>query len=73
MHLRDIVSRTNIYINSQGKILNIGLIDNIARWVSEMLRMFGLGEGEKSKLGWGQEGTEEGGVNVGFLYSSSFG
>ena len=68
MHLRDIVSHTNIYINSQGKNLNIGLVSNIARWVSKMLRMFGLGEGEKSELGWGQASTEEGDVNVSFLF-----
>lgn len=67
-HLRDLVSRTNIYINGQGKNLNIGLVENVGHWVGKMLRMFGLGEGpsEKSDIGWGQEGV--GGadnVNVG--------
>ena len=29
-----------------------------------MLRMFGLGEGEKSEIGWGQENTGEVNVDV---------
>jgi len=66
-YLRDLVSRTNVYINSQGKSLNIGLVEHVARWVGRMLRMFGLGEGEKSEIGWGQDGGEQGDVNVGFL------
>ncbi|KIJ61294.1 hypothetical protein HYDPIDRAFT_96924 [Hydnomerulius pinastri MD-312] len=53
--LRDLVSRTNVYINSRGKSLNVGLVEQSARWVGDMLRMFGLGEGEKPELGWGQE------------------
>ncbi|KAF7985093.1 hypothetical protein HWV62_8979 [Athelia sp. TMB] len=62
-HLRELVSRTNVYINAQGKNLNIGLVDNVARWVGKMLRMFGLGEGEKVELGWGQEATGDSNVN----------
>jgi hypothetical protein len=31
-----------------------------------MLRMFGLGEGEKAELGWGQAGQTDENVNVGF-------
>lgn len=60
--LRDIVSRTNVYINSRGKALNVPVVENVARWVGEMLRMFGLGEGEKSQIGWGQ--VEEADTNV---------
>jgi len=60
--LRDLISRTNVYINSRGNSLNIALIRNIAQWVGKMLRMFGLGEGEKSELGWGQQ--DETGGNV---------
>ncbi|KAJ3712081.1 tRNA synthetases class I (C) catalytic domain-containing protein [Lentinula guzmanii] len=60
--LRDLVSRTNTYINSRGKAVNLGVVQNIARWVGKMLRMFGLGEGESSEIGWGQEGNAEGGV-----------
>ncbi|KAJ3790369.1 tRNA synthetases class I (C) catalytic domain-containing protein [Lentinula aff. detonsa] len=60
--LRDLVSRTNTYINSRGKAVNLGVVQNIARWVGKMLRMFGLGEGESSEIGWGQEGNTEGGA-----------
>ena len=60
--LRDLISRTNVYINSRGKLLNITLVQNIAQWVGKMLRMFGLGEGEKAELGWGQ--LDEAGGNV---------
>ncbi|KIK09833.1 hypothetical protein K443DRAFT_671150 [Laccaria amethystina LaAM-08-1] len=60
--LRDIVSRTNVYINSRGKALNVPVVENVARWVGEMLRVFGLGEGEKSQIGWGQ--AEEADANL---------
>ena len=62
--LRDLISRTNVYINSRGKLLNITLIQNIAQWVGNMLRMFGLGEGEKTELGWGQQDETGGNVDV---------
>jgi len=51
--LRELVSKTNIYINSRSKLLNINLVENIAQWVGRMLRMFGLGEGERTEFGWG--------------------
>ena len=42
-----------------------GLVQRVARWVGDMLRMFGLGEGESNDIGWGQErSAEEGNVNV---------
>ncbi|EPT04661.1 hypothetical protein FOMPIDRAFT_1113207 [Fomitopsis schrenkii] len=53
--LRDLVSRTNVYINSRGKDLEVGVVVRVASWVGKMLRMFGLGEGETSEIGWGQE------------------
>ncbi|KAF9527326.1 tRNA synthetases class I (C) catalytic domain-containing protein [Crepidotus variabilis] len=59
--LRDLVSRTNVYINSRGKQLNLKLVESTAQWAGRMLRMFGLGEGEISELGWGQ--VLEGAVN----------
>ncbi|KAJ3848726.1 tRNA synthetases class I (C) catalytic domain-containing protein [Lentinula lateritia] len=59
--LRELVSRTNTYINSRGKAVNVGVVENNARWVAKMLRMFGLGEGESSEIGWGQESSAEGG------------
>ncbi|KAF8160698.1 tRNA synthetases class I (C) catalytic domain-containing protein [Crassisporium funariophilum] len=61
--LRDLVSRTNVYINSRGKAQNVALVQNIAQWVGKMLRMFGLGEGEKTELGWGQLDETGGNAN----------
>ncbi|KAI0081961.1 cysteinyl-tRNA synthetase [Panus rudis PR-1116 ss-1] len=62
--LRQLVSATNVYINSRGANLDVGVVERIARWIGKMLRMFGLGEGEISEIGWGQEQSfEEGGVN----------
>ena len=63
--LRDLVSRTNVYINSRANELDVKVVERIARWVGNMLRMFGLGEGDPSELGWGQvsqDGTTS--VNV---------
>ncbi|GBE80478.1 Cysteine--tRNA ligase [Sparassis crispa] len=53
--LRDLVSRTNVYINSRGTNLDVSVVERIARWVGQMLRMFGLGEGKPFEIGWGQE------------------
>jgi hypothetical protein len=39
-------------------------VENVARWVGQMLRVFGLGEGESSEIGWGQEDHVDGTVNV---------
>jgi cysteinyl-tRNA synthetase len=58
------VSKTNVYINSQGKNLNVAVVENVARWVGRMLRVFGLGEGDNSEIGWGREGHVDGAVNV---------
>ena len=62
--LRDLVSRTNVYITARGRNVNVGLVENIAMWVGKMLRMFGLGEGESTELGWGQDSEGAGAVNV---------
>ncbi|PPQ74747.1 hypothetical protein CVT24_003854 [Panaeolus cyanescens] len=61
--LRDLISRTNVYINSRGRDLNVRLVETIAQWVGKMLRMFGLGEGERSELGWGQVDESGDGAN----------
>lgn len=56
--LRDLISKTNVYINSSGKALNVDMVTRVARWVGDMLRMFGLGEGpwlEGGEIGWGQD------------------
>ncbi|TFY58096.1 hypothetical protein EVJ58_g6625 [Rhodofomes roseus] len=62
--LRELVSRTNVYINSRGKDLEVSVVVRVTGWVGKMLRMFGLGEGETSEIGWGQErDAGEGSVN----------
>lgn len=38
-------------------------MEGIARWVGSMLRMFGLGEGDPSELGWGQL-SQDGSISV---------
>ncbi|THH29629.1 hypothetical protein EUX98_g4562 [Antrodiella citrinella] len=55
--LRELISRANVYINSRGAQLDVSVLDRIARWIGGMLRMFGLGEGESSEVGWGQESS----------------
>ncbi|KAF9564747.1 cysteinyl-tRNA synthetase [Agrocybe pediades] len=60
--LRDLISKTNIYVNGRGKSLNVKLVQQTAEWVGNMLRMFGLGEGEKQEIGWGQ--LDEAGGNI---------
>ena len=65
--LRDLVSKTNVYINSRGKSIDVRLVLVVAEWVGKMLRMFGLGEGEKNEIGWGQVEIGEGKSNVCFL------
>ncbi|KAF9482214.1 hypothetical protein BDN70DRAFT_875310 [Pholiota conissans] len=60
--LRDLVSKANIYINARGKGLNVSSVQNVAQWVGDMLRMFGLGEGETKQIGWGQ--LDETGANT---------
>jgi len=46
-----------VYINSRGKALNVDVVTRVARWVGDMLRMFGLGEGPRleGEIGWGQD------------------
>ncbi|KAJ7879586.1 tRNA synthetases class I (C) catalytic domain-containing protein [Mycena olivaceomarginata] len=61
--VRDLIARTNVYITSRGKGLNLQLLENVARWTGQMLRMFGLGEGSPEELGWGADGSSAGGVN----------
>ena len=34
--------------------MNVGVLQNVAQWVTKMLRMFGLGEGSAAPgVGWG--------------------
>lgn len=55
--VRDLVSKANVYISTSGKALNVDVVTRIARWVGDMLRMFGLGEGVRleGEIGWGQD------------------
>jgi cysteinyl-tRNA synthetase len=62
--IRELVSRTNVYINSRGKNVNVALVEYVARWVSRMLRVFGLGEGESSEIGWGHAELQNGDLKV---------
>lgn len=64
------MSKTNVYINSRGKNLNAAVVENVARWVGQMLRVFGLGEGETSEIGWGREDHVDGTFNVCLCYSN---
>jgi cysteinyl-tRNA synthetase len=68
---RELVSRVNIYVNSPGRKTNVSVVEQSARWIGDMLRMFGLGEGQTSEIGWGQEEEGAGGVNVRFLFNNS--
>ncbi|KAJ7451861.1 tRNA synthetases class I (C) catalytic domain-containing protein [Mycena galericulata] len=61
--IRDLITRTNVYITARGKMLNIQLLENTARWTGQMLRMFGLGAGPKEELGWGVDDAASGGIN----------
>jgi cysteinyl-tRNA synthetase len=65
--LRDIVSQANVYVTSRGKgRVNIEVVERVARWVGDMLKMFGLGEGQSKEIGWGdvREDGAEGNVSV---------
>jgi len=66
--LRDQVSRVNIYLNRPGRKINVSVVEQSARWIGDMLRMFGLGEGQTSEIGWGQEDEGAGGANVRTLF-----
>ena len=44
--------------------MNVDLVETVAQWISRMLRMFGLGEGESAEVSWGQENKENGATNV---------
>lgn len=58
MRLVELVSKTNVYISRGRKDVNIGVLRNIAIWVTKILRMFGLTEGSAASaygaIGWGR-------------------
>lgn len=56
--------------------MNVEALWAVSEWVTRMLRMFGLGEGSATDglgervIGWGQEGSSEGGADVCLFVSS---
>ena len=44
----------------RGKDSNLSLVENVARWIGNMLRVFGLGEGQQDEIGWGEERRDDG-------------
>lgn len=63
--LSDLVSSTNIYLKRGRSTTNIGVIRQIAAWITKMLRMFGLGEGAPAEIGWGtSDGPSASGQDV---------
>ncbi|CAO1634863.1 unnamed protein product [Parajaminaea phylloscopi] len=71
--LLDLVSKANVYEKDSRTATNAGVLTNVGRWVGEMLRMFGLGEGpvREGEIGWGDsvaagatKGSSEEGASV---------
>ncbi|KAF7315877.1 DALR-2 domain-containing protein [Mycena indigotica] len=62
--LKDLISRTNVYITGRGKVVNVQLLENVAAWIGQMLRMFGLGAGSEVELGWGVDDASVAGAGV---------
>lgn len=65
----DLVSKTNVYVRSEGSAGNSGVLEAVAKWVGDMLRVVGLGEGpvREGQIGWGdapKAGEAEGDVDV---------
>lgn len=42
--LRKLASQTNSYIDQRGDLVNIAIVTSISRWITKMLRLFGLTE-----------------------------
>ena len=62
--LRELVSVTNVYINTRGAKFNPALLESLASWIGKMLRMFGLCNDDESEIGWGQGEQDQGNINV---------
>ncbi|PWY99745.1 cysteinyl-tRNA synthetase [Testicularia cyperi] len=71
--LLDLVSKANIYEKSKDKRtdVNVGVLEAVARYVGDMLKMLGLGEGLPAaaarEIGWGVADNDSGeaGASVG--------
>ncbi|CAE6356997.1 unnamed protein product [Rhizoctonia solani] len=60
----ELVSRTNVYVARGRSRVNVGVVAHIARWVTEALRVFGLGGDATGSIGWGTDGDNaEGSVD----------
>ncbi|KAN0064745.1 cysteinyl-tRNA synthetase [Thecaphora frezii] len=64
--LLEVVSKANVYEMNKAKRtdVNVGVLEAVARYVGDMLKMLGLGEGAaaQTELGWGHaESENEGG------------
>ncbi|KAG8826237.1 hypothetical protein FRC19_009470 [Serendipita sp. 401] len=49
----DLISYTNVYLKRGRSSTNIDVVRHVAGWITKMLRMFGLGEGPPTEIGWG--------------------
>lgn len=59
--LLELVSKTNIYERGRDRTsVNVGVLEAIAKYVGDMLRMLGLGEGlvREGDIGWGEAAKE---------------
>lgn len=65
--LLDLVSTTNVYERARRQDPNVRVLQNVAGWVGEMLRMFGLGEGpvREGEIGWGEVDEGQGSSSSG--------
>jgi hypothetical protein len=73
--LLDLVSTANTYAQTGRNSISIDAIEEVARWITRMLRMLGLGEGEPKAIGWGEkraEGQGEGDVSAFFIFFSLY-
>jgi cysteinyl-tRNA synthetase len=65
--LRELVSKVNVYVTGRPRAqLDVTVVERATRWVGDMLRMFGLGEGAAApgELGWGEPRAEGDVANV---------
>lgn len=67
--LLTLVSQTNVYLQARPRPQNVSALRTTAEWITRMLRMFGLGEGQavlkEGAIGWGEASTgEDSGVDV---------
>ncbi|CDZ98038.1 cysteinyl-trna synthetase [Phaffia rhodozyma] len=59
--LLELTTKANVYLQLKRRNLSVAL--TIADWMGRMLRMFGLGEGDRKDIGWGLKDQEGGGAD----------